>query len=140
MKKKPGRAAHVPTELTRRKVEAMKSYGISADDIRISMGFGSKSTLYKYYSRELDVGLINLVVAAGQTVSRLMVSAQDERTRLDAAKFILTRRAGWAEHQRVTHLGPNGGPLQAEVKQVEDFSRVPADQIDEKLRAEMAGA
>ena len=30
--------------------------------------------------------------------------------------------------------------LQAEVKQVEDFSRVPADQIDEKLRAEMAGA
>lgn len=140
MTKSPGRKPHVPTDQTRRKVEAMKSYGITDDDIRIGMGFGSKSTLYKYYRRELDVGTTNLIVAAGQTVTKLMINGTDERTQLAAAMFVLTRRAGWAEHQRVTHLGPNGGPLQTEVKHVEDFSRVPADQIDEKLRAEMAGA
>lgn len=139
MSAKRGRKPHEPTDISRRKVEALKSYGMADNDIILAMGFGSKMTLYKYYRHELDVGLANLIFAAGQTVTKLMITGQDERTRLAAAMFILTRRAGWAESQRVSHFGPGGGPIQAEVKQVEDFSGVPADQIDEKLRAEMAG-
>lgn len=85
-------APHEPTDKTRAEVKALGSMGNRHEDIARYIGI-DKKTLYKYYRKELDAGLI----ATNQRVAQALFKQATEQNSTTAAIFWLKCHAGWKD-------------------------------------------
>ena len=99
-KNKGGRPAHQPTDVIRTQVETMAGYGITEDDIALSVGL-SDVTLRKYYDQELRMGHIKANSQIAQSLFKKATS--DGPQSVTAAIFWAKTRMGWRE--TVDHTG-----------------------------------
>jgi len=93
------RPEHEPTAEQRLLVEALSAYGVTHDLIAGMIGI-SDETLRKHYRRELDYGLANLTAKVANSLVQKALSQRADA--VNAAKFFLQARAGWATEQRHT--------------------------------------
>jgi len=106
--KKAGRPPHVKTEENAERVEALCAYGM--DHVTIAKMFGiSHDTLTKYYRDELDIGKSKVVE---QVANSLKLNAMYGD--VQAQKFFLSSRAGWAEKQTHEVSGKDGEAVKVE--------------------------
>lgn len=110
--------AHEPTEDLRQQVETHAGYGTPHADIALSIGIG-KTTLEKYYKRELKLGSIKANALVSQS---LFAQTQDKTApgRVAATIFWLKARCGWKTTNKVELTGKDGVPLAQQL----DFSRL----------------
>ena len=93
---------HKPTEETRTTVSLMSAYGIPQEVITKAVGIGSKHTLYKYYSEEIEEGMkMASVTMAKALYDKGMGKKLDGDTK--AMMFWLERVGGdmWKQNQKV---------------------------------------
>ena len=109
---KGGRPPHQATDANRKQVETLAGFGITEDDIAMSLEI-SKPTLIKHYRRELDMGHIKANSAVAQSLYKKATG--EGASAVTAAIFWLKTRAGWKETVVNEHSGPGGGPIQTEV-------------------------
>lgn len=94
-----GRPAHVKTAEIAERVETLAAYGIEHAVIARMCGF-SHDTLTKYYRDELDVGKAKIVEQIANSLKMSALSGD-----VQAQKFFLSSRAGWAEKQQTEIAG-----------------------------------
>lgn len=97
-----------PTEADRLFVERAVMAGSRINDIADCLNI-TDDTLRKHFRYEITTARERL---KGDAIRVLMDSLTDGS--LDAAKYVLSRVAGWVEKQAHEHTGPNGGPIQTE--------------------------
>lgn len=102
------RPVHQPTTEQRKQVETMAGFGITEDDIALSIGI-SAPTLRKHYRSELDLGHIKANSAVAQSLYKKALG--DGASAVTAAIFWLKTRAGWKETTVTEHTGADGGPV-----------------------------
>lgn len=124
-----GRPAYKPTEEARKQVETLAGFGVPQADIARTVGI-NQDTLRKYYRAELDNGETKANAAVAQSLYKKALG--DKASSVTAAIFWLKTRAGWKETAVHELTGPNGGPLQSEVKTVEQFTEI-AKQIADDI-------
>ena len=107
-KGKRGRPAHVPTDETRKQVEAMVGFGIPELDLAPLIGI-SDMTLRKYYKEEIRNGTTKANVKVAQSLYTKALG--DNSNAVTAAIFWLKTRAGWKETSVHEHTGKDGSPL-----------------------------
>lgn len=91
-------------------VENASAFGLTQPQIAAQLGMDEKS-LRKHFRVELDSGKFKIdMVAGGAIVAGL--KSNDERVRLDAAKYYTARRMGWKETVTQETVGADGGPVQ----------------------------
>lgn len=95
-----------PTAADRAFVDRAVMAGSRIEDIAAALNIHD-DTLRKHFRYEITTGRERL---NGEAIRVLMDSLTDGS--LDAAKFVLSRRAGWTERQAVELTGKNGGPIQ----------------------------
>ena len=106
--KRRGRPPYVRTEETAERVEHLCAYGM--DHVMIAAMFKiSHDTLTKYYRHELDVGKSKVVEQVANSLKRNAMGGD-----VQAQKFFLSSRAGWAEKQTHEVSGRDGGPMKVE--------------------------
>lgn len=132
---KGGRPSHKPTDATRKQVETLAGFGITEDDIAMSLEI-SKPTLIKHYRRELDMGHIKANSAVAQSLYKKATG--EGASAVTAAIFWLKTRAGWKETVVNEHSGPDGGPI--EMREVSDLDRAKAMAfLASKAKREVSG-
>ena len=106
--KKAGRPPYVKTEENAERVEALCAYGM--DHVMIASMLGiSHDTLTKYYRHELDVGKSKVVEQVANSLKRNAMNGD-----VQAQKFFLSSRAGWAEKQTQEITGKDGEAVKIE--------------------------
>ncbi len=103
------RPEHVPTEQSRKTVEAMSAYGVPQQQIAAVIGI-SKPTLEKHYRAELDTADAKAIAKVAESLFQKATGSHPQA--VTAAIFWLKTRAGWKDTSRVEHTGANGGPIQ----------------------------
>lgn len=83
-------AAYNPTASDRALVENASAFGIQQCEIASQLKIDEK-TLRKHFREELDGGMFKLDMIAGGTIAALLKS-NDERVRLETAKYYTARR------------------------------------------------
>ena len=106
-----------PNDADRLFVERAVMAGTTVQNIAAALNIHD-DTLRKHYRFEIVTARERL---KGEAVRVLMDSLTDGS--LDAAKYILSRVAGWTEKQAVKHTGPDGGPVQTITRVVVDPKR-----------------
>lgn len=98
-----GRPEHVPSEVTRRAVEAMAAVGTPQDDIAAALQL-SRRTLTKYYRHELDTAAIRANAQVGQTLFQMAVGNPKAGIlpHFGAAKWWTQTRMGWKASVEIT--------------------------------------
>ena len=86
-------------------VEVMAACGINHDAIADAIGV-SDETLRKYYPNELRFGADRVTARISNALVDKALS--DRPDSVNAAKFYLQARAGWAEKQEQKHSGSIG--------------------------------
>jgi AcrR family transcriptional regulator len=104
-KNKGGRPPHEPTEATRKQVESMAGFGITAADIAKTLGI-SETTLRKHYRDEIDLGTIKANSAVAQSLYKKALG--DGASSVTAAIFWAKTRMGWKETTINEHTGKDG--------------------------------
>jgi predicted transcriptional regulator len=99
---------YVPTDADRLFVERSVMAGTQINEIADCLNI-TDDTLRKHFRYEITTARARL---KGDAVRVLMDSLTDGS--LDAAKYVLSRVAGWTEKQAVEHTGRDGGPIQTE--------------------------
>lgn len=100
-------ANYKPTQADREFVDRAVMAGSQIKDIAAALNIHD-DTLRKHYRYEIATARERL---KGDAVRVLMDSLTDGS--LDAAKYVLSRVAGWSERQAVELTGKDGGPIQA---------------------------
>jgi len=98
------RAAHQPTDASRRQVEAMAGYGVPEWDIAKVLGIDPK-TLRKHYPAELELGHVKANARVAESLFKKAIAADLTAPAVNAAIFWLKTRAGWREPPRAEELG-----------------------------------
>jgi hypothetical protein len=111
------RKPFVPTAEQRQNVEAMTGYGIGQDDIarliknpETGKPLDGKS-LRKYFADEIATGLTKATPQVAQSLFAEATKSKDPRSRVSAAIFWLSRRAGWKETIVQEHAGKDGAAI-----------------------------
>ncbi|MCB4802663.1 AcrR family transcriptional regulator [Methylobacterium brachiatum] len=105
-----GRPSHVPTDKSRREVEALSGYGIPEHEIARVVGI-SKPTLLKHYRDELDQGITKANAKVAESLFRKAIG--DGPQAITAAIFWAKTRMRWKEPPQSHEIaGANGGPIQ----------------------------
>lgn len=127
---KGGRPAHKPTDANRKQVETLAGFGITEDDIAMSLEI-SKPTLIKHYRRELDMGHIKANSAVAQSLYKKATG--EGASAVTAAIFWLKTRAGWKETVVNEHTSPDGSmtPKPTTI----DASKMSTDALRELMEA-----
>lgn len=99
---KGGRPRHAPTQATREQVMLSTVAGDRQEQIAESLGI-SVPTLHEYYRREINLGTLYFKRRAVGVLAHKMKS-KNEYVSLDAAKFTLRTKGGWAEHTANANL------------------------------------
>ncbi|MGA2638852.1 hypothetical protein [Methylocella sp.] len=102
-------AQYEPTADQRALVENASAFGLRQSEIAAQLKIDEK-TLRKHFRAELDNGKFNLDLLAGGAFVKALKS-DDERIRLDAAKYYTSRRMGWKETTRNENVGADGGAM-----------------------------
>ena len=105
-------ALYKPTAKHRELVEDASAFGIPQSEIAGQLKIDEK-TLRKHFREELDNGKFKLDMVAGGAIASLMKS-EDDRVRLETAKYYTSRRMGWKETVRQEQTGPDGAPIKHE--------------------------
>lgn len=87
-------APHVPTDELRALVESLSGYGVPQDGIAKLVKI-SVPTLTKYYSEEIEVGVLKANAAVSGNLFR--IATGDGKAAATAAFFWLKTRARWKE-------------------------------------------
>jgi hypothetical protein len=124
-----------PTPKQRQLVEEAAGYGMKQIDIAGFLGI-EKSTLYKHFRQELDYGKFKLDMLAGNTIKKSMGQAEDERVRLDAARFYAARRMGWKEDVGLQHTGADGGAIEVRDVSAVDLIRSRIEEAQARLETD----
>lgn len=98
-----------PTDADRQFVERAVMAGSRINDIAECLNI-TDDTLRKHFRYEIVTARERL---KGDAVRVLMDSLTDGS--LDAAKYVLSRVAGWTERQALEHTGADGGPLEVNI-------------------------
>jgi hypothetical protein len=69
---------HIPTAESRARVESLSSYGVPQKSIAALIGLGSKMTLRKHYTAELQIGDAKFQAMLGQTAARVALGGPAE--------------------------------------------------------------
>lgn len=101
-KKAPGRPPYVVNDADRTFVERAVMAGSTILDIAAALNL-HQDTLRKHYRYEIVTSRERLKVEA----LRVMMDSLADGS-LDAAKFVLARRAGWSEKSEVDHSSTDG--------------------------------
>lgn len=123
-KKRPRNVAHVPNDITRGKVQALKAFGHKDIEICWMLGFSSTATLYKHYAEDLKVArptriakweteLENLGLdrKVDPNTGRVVSAGVKHRDRAGILMFLLQCMAGWRRHDRMELANPDGTPI-----------------------------
>jgi hypothetical protein len=86
---------HVPTEVSRRQVEALAGFGLPQDDIARVIAI-DPTTLRLRYRAELDAGSAKATARVAENLFRIATGSGREA--VTAAIFWLKTRARWSEH------------------------------------------
>ena len=124
--KKAGRPPHVKTDENAERVEALCAYGMDHVMIAAMLGI-SHDTLTKYYRDELDVGKSKVVEQVANSLKRNAMSGD-----VQAQKFFLSSRAGWAEKQTHEVGGKDGEAIKHEHAFAGQLVKGMLDQISAK--------
>jgi len=124
-----------PTPRQRQLVEEAAGYGMKQADIYGFLGI-DKLTLYKHFRQELDYGKFKLDMLAGNTIKKSMGQAEDERVRLDAARFYAARRMGWKEDVGLQHTGADGGAIEVRDVSAVDLIRSRIEEAQARLETD----
>ena len=124
-----------PTPRQRQLVEEAAGYGLRQVDIAGFMDI-DKVTLYKHFRQELDYGKFKLDMLAGNTIKKSMGQAEDERVRLDAARFYAARRMGWKEDVGLQHTGADGGAIEVRDVSAVDLIRSRIEEAQARLETD----
>lgn len=100
---------HVPTIETRAQVHALKSYGLTQQDIATFLNI-ARDTLSYYYSREIETAELNANAEVARCLFRKAVKQDD----LSAQIFWLKTRARWRTED-VESLVDKNNELKAEL-------------------------
>lgn len=100
--KPEGRPPHVPTEAMRAQIQAMASFGIPHADIAAYVEKDLK-TLYKYYRRELDIGMTK-----GNAAVAGYLFNNAKKGNVVAQIFWLKARANWSDKMEIDHRSGDG--------------------------------
>src|ERR1019366_1365625 len=103
-------AIYTPSAEQRALVENASAFGLTQPQIAAQLKMDEK-TLRKHFREELDSGKFKIDMVAGGAIVAGMKS-NDERVRLDAAKYYTARRMGWKETTTQEMVGEGGGPVQ----------------------------
>lgn len=95
---KPGRKPHEPTAERRRMVETLIAFGIKQESIAGILDI-SADTLQKYYATEIALGADKVTAQVANSLVKKALS--DRPDAVNAAKFYLQAKAGWAEKTQV---------------------------------------
>jgi hypothetical protein len=112
-----GRPTFVPTAEQRQNVEEMTGFGIAIEDIArlIKNPENGKpideKTLRRHFADEIATGRTKAIAAVAQSLFAEATKGEDPRSRVSAAQFWLSRRAGWRETSVAQHEGKDGGPI-----------------------------
>lgn len=101
---------YTPTDEDREFVRRCIVSGMTVDETATAINL-SDETLRKYYRFEIITGR---AILNGNAVKVLEDALKDGS--VDAAKFILSRRAGWTEKTSHEVSGKDGGPLVTTIK------------------------
>ena len=96
-----GRHGFRPTDEQRRMVEAMSAFGVRQEDIAACIGKEgiNKSTLLKYFRKELDLGGVKAVTQVATGLYGAALKAQRDPRYQTSAIFFLKARGGDAWRQ-----------------------------------------
>lgn len=89
-----------PTDKQRELVRKMAAYGLTHDQIAACISWAdgtpiSPTMLATNFERELSTGLAMAITDSAECVMNIVRNGQDERARLDAAKYFLSTRGKW---------------------------------------------
>jgi len=130
----------VPTAEQRQNVEAMTGFGIAQEDIaRLIKNPATGKPLHtkslrKYFADEIATGLTKATAAFAQSLFAEATKGEDPASRVSAAKFWLSRRAGWKETVVQEHTGKDGKPID-----VRQRISLKIDRLHEALKRREAG-
>jgi len=123
-KKRSRTERHVPTELNRGKVQALKAFGHKDIEICWMLGISSTSTLYRHYSEDLKIArptriarweteLENLGLdrKVDPNTGRVVSAGVKHRDRAGILMFLLQCMAGWRRSDRMELANPDGTPI-----------------------------
>ena len=101
---------HLPTDASRKQVEALASFGVARAEIAKVVGICG-TTLVKHYGETLDIAATKANSLVAQSLFNRAVKG-DGAAATSAAIFWLKARAGWREKDVHEITGPSGGPIQ----------------------------
>lgn len=96
---------HIPDDMSRRFVLAMKTHGSKHEAIAKVIGI-SVDTLEKHYGPELDAGKDEVLAKVVDSLIQKALGTGKES--VAAAKFLLQAKAGWQERVQVENTGEQG--------------------------------
>jgi hypothetical protein len=139
-----GRPKFEPTDVNRRRVEAMVGYGIPEHEIAKVIGV-SPMTLRKYFREEIRVGATKANTQVAEflfsTITGVTVPDRppitDDRARVTAAIFWARTRMGWKDITVHEHIGKDGAPIKIDVRERFCFK---IDRLHEALSRREAGS
>lgn len=91
---KPGRKPYEVTPKAKADVRRWSAMKLSKEQIAAKLGV-SFNTLIKYHKDDLEIGRAALVERAAAVVESIMERGEEEKVRLDAAKFVLNSEPEW---------------------------------------------
>lgn len=83
--------------------------------LALALGFNSRQSLLNYEAR--DEGFLDTITRAKARVEKYVEVRLFDKDGVNGAKFSLANNfRGWKEQRAMEHTGPNGGPIEANVK------------------------
>jgi thiamine pyrophosphate-dependent acetolactate synthase large subunit-like protein len=116
--------AHIPTDLTRAEVSALRSFGIKHDDIAKYIGI-DPTTLVKYYQYELDTA----VTKANAQVAQRLFNKATQQDDLQAQIFWLKTRGRWRTADKEAEVETNNETLTKIREMVNDLNKMNTSDI-----------
>jgi hypothetical protein len=109
-----GRPPHKPTKVTRAQVLELGGMGWTFEQIANHLKI-NRDTLSKHYREELDMATEKTNLLVKQNLYNIAIDPTHKQS-VTAAIFWLKTRARWRETDRLEVTGPNGGPIEQNVK------------------------
>jgi DNA-binding CsgD family transcriptional regulator len=108
-----GHKAFNPNETQRKQVMLMAACGISHAEIAMFLGI-AKSTLEKYFDKELKLGQIEANAKVTGNIFRMATGDPEVKSTITAAIWWTKARMGWMDTSRQELTGADGKPIQTE--------------------------
>ncbi len=117
------------TELHRKTVRKMSSFGITQDEIAQCLGIDPK-TMRRHFRAELD----EASTEANSKVAEALFNNATKKGNVIAQIFWMKTRARWRENHEPVDASANSGPVTKVVVEIQDPAKVRADRAKEAER------